>query len=42
MLFISEEMKIVSISSNGGSEESVFYSNTNTGRNRGGKTSFRS
>jgi len=28
-VFISEEMKIVDISSNGGSQESVFYSNTN-------------
>jgi len=41
-LFISEEMKIVGISSNGGSQENAFYSNTNTSRNRGGKTSFRS
>jgi len=39
-LFISEEMRIVGTSSNGGSQESVFYSNTNRGRGR--KTSFRS
>jgi len=31
-------MKIVRISSNGGSQENVFYSNIN--RNKGGKTSF--
>jgi hypothetical protein len=40
-LFISEEMRIVGTSSNGGSQENVFYSNTNRGRGRGGKTSFR-
>ncbi len=39
-LLISEEIKIVSTSSNGGSQESDFYSNTNRGRSRGGKTSF--
>ncbi len=39
-LFISEEMRVVGISSNGGSQESAFYSNTNRGRSRGGKTSF--
>jgi hypothetical protein len=39
-LLISEEMKIVGTSSNGGSQESVFYSNTNRGRGKGGKTSF--
>jgi hypothetical protein len=39
-LLISEEMKIVGISSNGRSQENVFYSNTNKGRGRGGKTSF--
>jgi hypothetical protein len=39
-LLISEEMKVVGTSSNGGSQENVFYSNTNRGR--GGKTSFRS
>jgi len=38
-LLISEEMRIVGTSSNGGSQESAFYSNTN--RSRGGKTSFR-
>jgi hypothetical protein len=42
-LFISEEMRIDGTSSNGGSQESVFYSNTNRGRGRGrgGKISFR-
>jgi hypothetical protein len=40
-LLISEEMRIVGTSSNGGSQESVFYSNTNRGRGRSGKTSFR-
>jgi hypothetical protein len=39
-LLISEEMRVVDTSSNGGSQESVFYSNTNRGRSRGGKTSF--
>ncbi len=34
-------MRIVCTSSNGGSQESVFYSNINTGRGRGSKTSFR-
>ncbi len=34
-------MRIVSTSSNGGSRESVFYSNTNRSRGRGVKTSFR-
>jgi len=38
-LLISEKMRIVS-TSNGGSQESAFYSNTNRGRSRGGKTSF--
>jgi len=41
-LFISEEMRIVRTSTNGGSQESVFYSNTNRSRGRSGKTSFRS
>ncbi len=41
-LLISEEMRIVGISSNKGSQENVFYSNTNRGRGRGDKTSFRS
>jgi len=40
-LLISEDVRIVSTSSNGGSQENVFYSNTNRGRGRGGKTSFR-
>jgi len=39
-LLINEEMRIVGTSSNGGSQESVFYSNTNRGKDRGGKTSF--
>jgi hypothetical protein len=39
-LLISEEMRIVGISSNGGSQENAFYSNTNKSRGRGGKTSF--
>jgi len=37
-LFTNEEMRIVRISSNGGSQENVFYSNIN--RSKGGKTSF--
>jgi hypothetical protein len=41
-LLISEEMRIIGTSSNGGSQESAFYSNTNRGKGRGGKTSFRS
>jgi hypothetical protein len=40
-LLISEEMKVVGTSSNGGSQESAFYSNSNRGRGRGAKTSFR-
>jgi hypothetical protein len=42
-LLISEEMRVVNTSSNGGSQESVFYSNSNIGRGRGRgvKTSFR-
>jgi len=39
-LLISEEMRIVGTSSNGGSQESVFFSNSNKGRGRGAKTSF--
>jgi hypothetical protein len=35
-------MKIVGISSNGGSQESAFYLNINISRGRNGKTSFRS
>jgi len=34
-------MRIVGTSSNGGSQESDFYSNTNRGKGRGSKTSFR-
>jgi hypothetical protein len=40
-MLISEEMRVVGISSNGGSQESAFYSNSNRGRGRGAKTSFR-
>jgi hypothetical protein len=40
-LLISEDMRVVGTSSNGGSQESAFYSNFNKGRSRGGKTSFR-
>ncbi len=40
-LLISEEMRVVGTSSNGGSQESAFYSNSNRGRGRGAKTSFR-
>jgi uncharacterized spore protein YtfJ len=39
-LLISEEMRIVSTSSNAGSQESAFCSNTNRGRSRGGKPHF--
>jgi hypothetical protein len=39
-LLISEEMRVVGTSSNGGSQESAFYSNSNRGRSRGAKTSF--
>ncbi len=39
-LLISLEMIIVGMSSNERSQENVFYSNTNRGKNRGGKTSF--
>jgi hypothetical protein len=39
-LLISEEMRVVGTSSNGGSQESAFYSNSNRGRGRGAKTSF--
>jgi hypothetical protein len=38
-LLINEEMRVVGTSSNGGSKESAFYSNSNRGR--GAKTSFR-
>jgi hypothetical protein len=37
---ISENMRIIGTSSNGGSQESAFYSNINRSRGRGGKTSF--
>jgi hypothetical protein len=40
-LLINEEMRIVGISSNGGSQGNFFYSNINRVRGRGGKTSFR-
>jgi hypothetical protein len=40
-LFISEKMRVIGTSSNGGSQESVFYSNSNRGRGRSAKTSFR-
>jgi hypothetical protein len=40
-LLISEEMRVVGTSSNGGSQESVFYSNSNKGKGRSAKTSFR-
>jgi len=39
-LLISEEMRVVDTSSNGESQESAFYSNSNRGRGRGAKTSF--
>jgi hypothetical protein len=39
-LLISEEMRVIGTSSNGGSQESIFYSNFNRGRGRGAKTSF--
>jgi len=40
-LLISEKMKIIGTSSNGGSQKNVFYSNTNGGRGRGGKPHFK-
>ncbi len=40
-LLISEEMRVVGTPSNEGSQENVFYSNSNRGRGRGVKTSFR-
>jgi len=39
-LLISEEIRLVGTSSNGGSQESAFYSNSNKGKGRGAKTSF--
>jgi hypothetical protein len=41
-LLISEKMNVVGTSSNEGSQESVFYSNSNRSRGRSAKTSFRS
>jgi len=41
-LLINEEIRVVGTSSNGGSQESAFYSNFNRGKGRGVKTSFRS
>jgi hypothetical protein len=40
ILLISEEMRVVGTSSNGGSQESAFYSKSKKGRGRGAKTSF--
>jgi hypothetical protein len=40
ILLIREDMRIIGTSSNGGSQENAFYSNTNRGRSRGDKTSF--
>jgi hypothetical protein len=40
-LLISEKMRIVGTSSNGGSQENAFFSNSNRGRGRGVKTSLR-
>jgi len=40
-VLISEEMRVVGTSSNGGSQESALYSNSNKGRGKGAKTSFR-
>ncbi len=39
-LLISEDMRVVSTSSNGRSQKNAFYSNSNRGRSRGVKTSF--
>jgi len=41
-LLISEERRIVGTPSNGGSQESAFYSNSNRGRGRVAKISFQS
>jgi hypothetical protein len=41
-LLINEEMRIIGTSSNGGSQESDFYSNINRGRRRSVETSFQS
>jgi hypothetical protein len=40
-LLITKNMRVVGTSSNGGSQENVFYSNSNRGRGRGVKSSFR-
>ncbi len=40
-LLINEEMRVAGTSSNGGSQESAFYSNYNRNRGKGAKTSFR-
>ncbi len=40
-MLISEEMRVVGTSSNEGSQENAFYSNSNRGRGRGAKISFR-
>jgi len=40
-LLISEEMRVIGTSSNGGSQGSAFYSNSNRGKGRGAKISFR-
>jgi hypothetical protein len=40
-LLTSEDMRVVGTSSNGKSQESAFYSNSNRSRSRGVKTSFR-
>jgi len=40
-LLISEKMRVVGTSSNGGSQESAFYSSSNRGRGRSVKTSSR-
>jgi len=39
-LLISEKMRVVGTSSNGGTQESAFYSNSNKSKGRGVKTSF--
>jgi hypothetical protein len=39
-LLISEEIRIIGTSSNGGSQKSAFYSNSSRSRGRGVKTSF--
>jgi hypothetical protein len=39
-LLISEEMRVIGTSSNGGSQESAFYSNSNRGKSKSAKTSL--